>query len=189
MSDTIYIISGCMRSFTSMMMQCMEAGGMTCVYADRTEEMPDASGLHEMSQAQRRELFSNPEAFSGKCIKRLCTYGYIELPKWEGKYKIILMLRDPTEILESYEKFFGKSMFYEGTNENVPFTPALYDHIIRSTIQDAAERGDIDFLILQGRAIIQEPLKRFQTIAEYWPIDAEKAAAIVDLERVTCGAT
>lgn len=171
------------------MMQCMEAGGMTCVYADVTEEMPDTRGLHELSQEQRREFYANPASFSGKCVKRLCTYGYVQLPRWEGKYKVILMLRDPQEILESYEKLHGKSMFYESETETVPFTPALYDHIIRSTLDDAGKRGDIDFLILQGKAIIQEPLKRFQTIAEYWPIDPEKAAAIVDPERVTCGAT
>lgn len=172
-----------------MMMQCMEAGGMACVYAQTTEEMPDSCGLHEMSQGQRRELFRAPQEFSGKCIKMLCQYGHLPLPKWTGRYKVILMMRDPKEILESYEKFFGKSMVYEDENTVVPFTQELYDHIIRSTIQDAAERGDIDFLILQGKTIIQEPLKCFQTIAEYWPIDAEKAAAIVDPERVTCGAT
>jgi len=168
---------------------------MDCVYAEATEEMPDACGLHEMSVAQRRELFRDPQAFSGKCIKMLCHYGYLPLPKWEGRYKVILMLRDPSEIMESYEKLFGKPMCYEDFPDasdlqkklSVPFSAELYGQIIRATIQDAAERGDINFLILDGRAIIENPPERFKQIADFWPIDAAKAAAIVDKAKVHCG--
>lgn len=181
--DTIYVISGCMRSFTSMMMQCMEAGGMACVYADKTEEMPDACGLHEMSVQQRRDLFRDPQVFSGKCIKMLCSYGWIPLPKWEGRYKVILMVRDPLEIAESYRKMFDKPLVYEGDTEILPFTPELYGEILKATVADAGARGDMDLLVLSGSAIIAEPLKRFETIAEYWPVNAEKAAAIVEPEK------
>ncbi len=162
---------------------------MTCVYADKTEEMPEACGLHEMSQEQRRELFREPQAFSGKCIKMLCSYGYITLPKWEGRYKVILMVRDPEEIMESYRKMFDKPMLYESETESLPFTPELYGEILKATVADAGARGDMDLLILSGAAILADPLKRFETIAEYWPIDAESAAAIVDPEKQTVCAT
>jgi hypothetical protein len=153
---------------------------MECVYAEATEEMPDARGLREMSREQRQQLFADPRAFSGKCIKMLCHYGYIPLPQWEGRYKVILMTRDPEDIMDSYRRFFGKEMVYRDGEDEIPFSAKLYDRILASTIHDASERGNIDFLILAGEYIVANPQKCFKTIAVHWPIDAEKAATAVD---------
>ena len=84
----IYIVSGWMRSGTSMMIRALEAGGMEAVY---TPGHPD----YELSKEDYR-LNRSPELYEGKVVKSL-RFGTEQMWPWPGGYRVVFMDRDSRE--------------------------------------------------------------------------------------------
>jgi len=95
----IYIVTGYMRSGTSMMMQALIAGGLEADYDERRERMndnygdkfyrPNGGGFYELSYMEyKKENF--PLDHEGKLIKAL-RGGIDQIAPHE--YKIVMMLR------------------------------------------------------------------------------------------------
>src|SRR5690348_4299457 len=104
--DPIYVVSGFPRSGTSMMMRCLEAGGIPCVYDTRGDEarnrntlipgyVPNPHGFYEDAPLQ------NPDwsAFRGKCVKVVRDNLHL-VPPGE-RLRVVYMGRDPAEIRRS----------------------------------------------------------------------------------------
>ena len=193
----IYVVTGFMRSFTSMMMRALVAGGMKAVYdtardtwleenaADLAGYHPNPNGLYEVNNEQRDNLFRRPRDFDGKLIKQLCVYGWIDLPFWEGRYKVLLMLRDPDEIRESAQRFTGESPAFkdDAGNPKLPFTNEVYRQIMIRALRQLRGRRDVDFVAVKGTEVVKEPLAAFNRIQlAGWPIDAEKCAETIQPE-------
>ena len=195
--NTIYIVTGFMRSFTSMMMRALIAGGMTGVYdtsrdewleevsADLATYHPNPNGVFEPTNEQRDVLLRHPEKLNGKLIKQLCIYGWLDLPFYTGRYKVLLMLRDPDEIKDSVHRFTGKEVAYldDAGNPVAPFTPELYRAVMVRAIRQLQGRRDIDYLAIKGRDVLAEPLAVFNRIRlAGWPIDADECASMIQPE-------
>jgi len=112
---TVYIVSGYMRSGTSMMMKSLEAGGMAACYNPekdkilnnkyaRTAYDPNPDGFFELGRKEFEEP-DFPDAYRGKLIKVL-HWRLESLPA--SDYQVIFMLRDPKEIEVSYLKMFQR---------------------------------------------------------------------------------
>lgn len=198
---TIYVVTGFMRSFTSMMMRALVAGGMDAVFdasrdkwleekaADLAAYHPNPNGLYEVSNEQRDALFRRPREFDGKLIKQLCVYGWIDLPFWEGRYKVLLMLRDPDEIRESAQRFTGKDAAFldDSGKPKLPFTAEVYRHIMIRALRQLRGRRDIDFLAVKGTDVLREPVAAFNRIAlAGWPIAPERCAETIQPELYRC---
>jgi len=174
----IYIVSGYMRTGTSMMMRALEAGGLDAVKNPTREKMndqygdkdykPNPGGFYEL---QRREYmqFGFPRMYEGKLIK--CLHGGL----WRmvvGDYKIVFMMRDTEEIRQSYEAFFGNKL---------PPTFEKYEEIMQDSIDMLKNRLDTQIDVFQYREVIKDPMKHFNTLKNQgWPIDTDKAISVID---------
>ena len=182
----IYIISGYMRSYTTMMMHCLEAGGMEVVWDSERDDWASQNGievnpdnkLREITDSTLATFWENPAQFDGKVIKILSKYGYLRLPPWE--YKVIVMTRNPEEIRQSFHRVFGKPLEYsDPSGESKPLSDDLYEHILRGTLSDLANAG-IDALLLSGNTVLKKPLQVFEFLKQNgWPIEPQRAAAEV----------
>ncbi len=179
----IYVVSGMLRSGTSMMMRALTFGGMDPAYdkrEGRTMEIingyvPNRDGYYELSYANRQQK-GFPAMYEGKLVKLLLhrTYEIRNMPP-NVIFKTVMMRRDRTEILKS----INRVRTYMGTELND-------DKVMRSIIKG---EGNIPFFKLHSRTfdeiwypdVINDPLAIFtQLKASGWPIDVEKAVTVPD---------
>lgn len=189
-----YFVSGFMRSGTSMMMRALEAGGLDAVHNPVRNRLvehhsdkfysPNSGGLYELTSTQYQE-WGFPQRYKGKLVK--CLYGGILRLAAVDDFKVVFMRRDAEEIRQSYEAFFGTAL---------PFGAAGVDDRLGLSLRTLRQRRDIDVVELQYRDVVSDPLAWMNLLRQRgWPIDAEKAAAVVDpqqcrfrLETLTVGA-
>ena len=175
----LYVVSGFMRTGTSMMMKALEAGGLEAAYQQSREKMrehyadefydPNIGGLYEL----KRQNYQHPEfprMYDGKLIKGLnnCVPGM----KVMDEIRVIFMRRDTEEIRQSYTAFFSNHM-----QIGEQFQPRM-DEIVKSI----RNRKDVvSCHELQYRDVVEHPLEAFATLKfDGWPIDPKKAAVTVD---------
>ena len=181
----IYVVTGFLRSYTTMMMHCLEAGGMTPVWDSDRDDWAATQGtvnpnneMREINQNTLDDFRANPARYSGRLIKILSKYGYLNLPPWQ--YKVLLMMRNPEEIRQSFHRVFDKPLVYTGDNgEQVPLTDEMYYGLIFNTANELVAAG-ITPVVVKGDKVIANPLGAFNALRDRgWPIDPEKAAAVV----------
>jgi hypothetical protein len=188
----IYLVSGFMRSGTSMCMEALEAGGLEAVYsADRDKRMNDKWGeadspvpytpndkFYELDADDYRKS-DFPLCHEGKLVK--CLWGGItRLPV--GEYRVVYMRRPRNEIRTSLIAFFGNS---------TPIVDALdFDQLMErivSILRDRASFKSVDEIWYGD--VLADPLRVFRKLADHgWPIDADKAATIPEARRARCSA-
>ncbi len=183
----IYIVSGYMRTGTSMMMCCLEAGGISPVLSPTRDKMneawgdqhykPNAKGLYELEVWQSSEL-GFPQMYGGKAIKILArTLHGISVGR--HRYKIIFMLRHPEEIRQSYRAFLPDPPRFICERTMEPDAP--YYAVMRDIINIAKQRRDVDLAEFNYKDVISNPLQVFlELVDKGWKINAEAAAAVVD---------
>lgn len=180
----IYIVSGMPRSGTTCMMRALEAGGMTVAYSENRDQMAEYHADQHYQPNPDNKLYEIP----------LSEYGDVDFPlKYEGKlikvmlwgldhltvnpdgYRVIIMRRDPEEIRQSYEAFFGQTLRHPGWKE--------YDARIDRAVEMLANRDDVKSVrVCHYSDVIANPLGELLKIREqsYWPINAAKAAATIN---------
>lgn len=175
----IYLVTGYMRSGTSMMMQSLIAGGLEALYDERRENMnksygdehykPNAKGFYEPSYMEYRK-FGFPKMHDGKLLKVL--RGGVPMLA-VADYLVILMRRHPEEIRQSYEAFFGGKADMVILNN--------YEERLTNTEEMIRNRRDMNLTCLDYRTVVDDPNLAFETLRENgWPIDVDVAAANVD---------
>ncbi len=175
--DTIYIVSGFMRTGTSMMMRSLEAGGIEAIKRQSREDMreryadkdynPNEGGLYEIETTDYQTK-SFPKQFKGKVIK-LLNAGTSKMSVCSKK--IIFMRRDSEEIRQSYQAFFGNELRIK--NEDIDF-------IIDENIELLRNRKDVDIQVFWYRDVVSNPKKHFEILKNSgWPIDVEKCISVV----------
>lgn len=192
--ETLYVVSGFMRTGTSMMMRALEAGGLEACYRQSRDVMkdrfadefydPNIGGLYELERGDYQE-FGFPRKYAGKLIKAL-NVGVPRMAVMPGGIRVVFMRRDTEEIRQSYDAFFDKQL------RNV-------EHLERNMadiIERIQNRKDVLFLdVFWYREVVEKPLEHFKKLVEHgWPIDPSVAAATVDpalcrykLENLTVG--
>lgn len=174
----IYVVSGYMRTGTSMMMQGLEAGGLEAAFNPIRDKMndqygdehykPNPGGFYEFHRKEFKQ-YGFPRMYPGKLIK--CLFGGL----WKfpvDDYKIVFMMRDPEEIRQSFEAFFGNKM---------SGLPEKYSTIMQDAIDMLNNRKDTALDVFQYREVVTDSLKHFSLLAEHgWPIDVQKAVDTVN---------
>jgi len=190
----IHIVSGMYRSGTSAMMQSLIAGGMSAAWSEDRNKIaeqhadehysPNKSGLYEVPLKEYGGL-NFPLDYQGKLIK-VMLWGLDGLAVNPEGYRVVIMRRDPEEIRQSYEAFFGKKC--------PPLTE--YEGRIDRARELLSNRGDVrNVVVFRYANLIKNPQSvMLQLRGRCWPIDPLEAAAAIDpaqyrfrLERLTVG--
>ncbi|MHA1812879.1 MAG: sulfotransferase domain-containing protein [Candidatus Thorarchaeota archaeon] len=173
-----YIVSGLERSGTSLMMQILEAGGVPVAYdaSSRPADLHNPRGYYELDGGKiiRRLMDGNfdPSEYDGVFIK-VTAYGIKWLP--ESMYRIVYMLRDIEEVLDSTERMVGR---VDREKEK-----HLLDKLNRFTLQLMDERDDIKYVTVSYNDLVIDPVPCIRLVSDLieHDIDVGKAASVIDL--------
>lgn len=178
----IYIVSGYMRTGTSMMMDALSAGGLDAAKNPNRDKLnqfygddfykPNPNGFYELSRQEYLQP-NFPTTYDGKLLKLL--HGGLPFMT-PHQYRIVFMRRNPEEIRQSYDAFFG------GINTRVKHVVENYKRVMDDVINRLRNRKDIHSLaIFEYREVVDNPKPHFEKLVQTgWPIDVEKAAGVVD---------
>jgi len=171
-----YIVSGIERSGTSMMMQILYRGGAPVAFdSSRKPDYHNPKGYYELEGGKiisRLMEGSFPmEKYDGRFIK-ITAYGLRFLP--EGEYKIIYMVRNLDEILDSMEKMSGPV----DREKEKP----LFEKLNRFTIDLMEKREDIEYIVVNHRNVIQNPRKEIERVNDFLDgmLNVDEAVKAVD---------
>ena len=172
----LYVVSGLMRSGTSMMMRCLSLGGLEPVYEKGKQSAYLNIGRQNGYYSNKYGIYELDWSFvdcdnisniySGKLIKIFANI-LIQLPETLGM-KIVFLKRNVEEINASLLKF--------GMKKKYNFFDA------ESFIDAINKREDVLSLdVFQYHDILLDPLKYFQTLKNNgWKIDCERCVKGVD---------
>ncbi len=171
--SVIYVVAGHPRCGTSMMMRCLQHGGLNAVYDPNNRSVhslngyhPDPNGIYESKvNVKRRDFIPRHR---DKLVKVL-RWQVQDLPRYH--YEVVLMRRNPVEVDMSMRRI-GKgegqtSRLYQGYQDRIQL-------ILES-------RSDVNLNILHYADVIDDPVSAFEMLAgNGFPINVEAAAAVVD---------
>lgn len=176
----IYIVSGYMRSGTSMMMRALEAGGLEAVYSKKRDENmnrrwgePDFIPNDSYYELEWADYMAPdfPRAYEGKLIKVMRGH-LIKIPP--GEYRVVVMRRPAREIALSYMAAFGDVP----TEVERGFDAAMDTYV--SILRDRRSFLSVDEVWF--RDAVERPHEVLSRLG--WPIDVEKAASVPARDRV-----
>ena len=177
-----HLVSGYMRSGTSMMMGALIAGGMEPFFDPSRDRLNEAFGddeyrpnpaYYEPTGEQIRTL-GFPRQYAGKLLKIL--YGGVaEMAPLPDGYRVVFMWRDPEEIRQSYEGFFHP-------RKAPAWLPEGYEERMRLALDHLHNRKDVRSVTeLHYRDVVEDPETAFRALRDAgWPVDVVAAAAHVD---------
>lgn len=193
----IHIVSGFPRSGTTCMMRALEAGGMTVAYSAERDQMAANHADEHYQPNPESKLYEVPLkdygnvdfplAYQDKVIK-VMLWGMDHLAVNPDGYRVVIMRRDPEEIRQSYEAFFGHPLRHPWMAE--------YDARIERAAALLRNRRDVKSAhIMDYVDLIADPATEFARLQMYhWPVDIAAAAFAInpDLyrfrkERLTVG--
>ncbi len=171
-----YIVSGLERSGTSMMMQILYKGGMPVAFdSSRPPDEQNPKGYFELEGGKIINRLMDGtfplEEYDGKFIK-ITAYGLKFLPV--GRYRIVYMVRDIDEIMDSMEKMAGE---IDRKTEK-----PLFEKLNRHSIKLMEGREDIDYLIVRYNDVLKEPRTEIEKVNEFLGgrLDVDSALKAVD---------
>lgn len=176
---TLYVVSGFMRTGTSMMMKALEAGGMEACYRQSREKMkqkfadehydPNVGGLYELEQKDYKKI-DFPKGYEGKLIKGL-NMCVPRMNIMSDGIRVVFMRRDSEEIRQSYNAFFDADMNVKGLDEKM-----------ENIIERIKNRKDVRSVnVLWYHDVIKNPQDTFKILQQAsWPIDVQKCVKVVD---------
>jgi len=173
---TIYVVSGFMRTGTSMMMKAFETGGLEVVRSNERDKMndkfgdkdykPNPNGFYEIENLSQVRQDDFMEKCRGKVIKVM----FNDVLNISVKdYKVVFMIRNKEEVRQSFEAFFQRK------------SPAIkYDKLMEHIVKILENRKDVQLTVLNYRDVINNPRKEFQKLKDGgWEIDIDKCISIV----------
>ena len=177
----LYVVSGHMRTGTSMMMKALEAGGLDAAYQQSRDVMkdhyaddhydPNVGGLYELT----RRDYNNPQfprMYDGKVLKILNNgvNKMLVMPE----IRVVFMRRETEEIRQSYQAFFNQDL---GIGD---YFQTRMDEIVKQIRNRKDVKSCHEFWY---RDVVQNPLMHFEALRDAgWAIDPSKSAAVVDPE-------
>lgn len=174
----VYLVVNIHRSGSSMMMRCLEAGGLTPVYDKKADVMnhsapkdyiPNPNGFYQFT-GEITPAFGR--IYAGKAIK-FPLRKLKDLPT--GEYKVILLKRAAKEIRMSMAKWTPFDSW--GGQEAITYVQVKYLNAAKKIL---AEKG-AKIIEVNYKDIVKNPLAEFERInASGWPINAALCAEMVD---------
>jgi len=174
----VYVVSGFMRSGTSMMMQALIAGGMEAEYRESRDDMKnrfrdeDYDPNPHLFELERKDYQAPdfPKGYEGKLIKALrMGPGRMQVMP---DIRVVFMRRDPEEIRQSYMAFFGRA----------DYTVEQIEKDVERSLEAIRNRRDTRLMEVWYRNVVENPVPCFERIRRFFgvPLDVEKAAGVVD---------
>ncbi|MDY6853888.1 MAG: sulfotransferase domain-containing protein [Thermodesulfobacteriota bacterium] len=179
--DEIIIVSGLPRSGTSMMMQMLEAGGMSIVTDNiRKADEDNPRGYLEFEKVKKiNEDASWLEDCRGKGFKMVSELLY-HLPQNE-QYKIIFMTREMKEMLAS-QRVMLKRLEREGSAVNDDDMSKIFrKHILK--VKEWLERQpNMDVIYMNYNDLVKKPLENAEAVSHFLndKLNSEKMASVID---------
>ncbi|MBL6995932.1 sulfotransferase domain-containing protein [Desulfobacula sp.] len=177
----VTIVSGLPRSGTSMMMQMLEAGGMT-IMTDKIRK-PDEDnprGYYEFEKVKKiKEDASWLWNCEGKAFKMVSALLY-DLPMERG-YKIIFIRRKMEEMLASQAAMLER-MGRKGADISDEEMAEKYFTHLRDIENWLAQQKVIDVLYISYNDVIMYPIENASTVNSFlgnW-LNVEKMSSVVD---------
>ncbi|OYT59432.1 nucleotide pyrophosphatase [Thermoplasmatales archaeon ex4484_30] len=171
-----YIVSGIERSGTSMMMQILYKGGAPIAFDDsRPPNYHNPKGYYELEGGKViNKLMEGTfpfEKYDGKFIK-ITAYGLKFLPA--GNYKIIYMIRNLDEIMDSMEKMSGPI----DREKEKP----VFEKLNEFCLSLMKKRDDIDYIVVKYRDVVNNPQKEIERVNNFLGgmLDVPSATQAVD---------
>ena len=170
-----YVVSSISRSGSSMAMRCLIEGGLDAAYDFHQEALnvqfgdgaylPNGDGFFALQDDFGPDFYAK---YEGRLVK--VPWGRLRsLP--EGDYRVLFMLRDPREISASMEKFMA------GFGPEQVLAETCYLGAVNTLIAQLTARG-MQVSTLHYADVVKDAEKQFASLG--WPIDANKAASVVD---------
>lgn len=161
------------------MMAALVAGGMTAAYSDERDQLaqshadehyhPNKSGLYEVPLKEYGDI-DFPLQYQDRVIK-VMLWGLDSLAVNPDGYRVVIMRRDPEEIRQSYEAFFGHPLRHPWMSE--------YEQRLRRAYKMIENRNDVASVhLVDYQRLTESPLHEINRLC--WPIHAGKAAATID---------
>ena len=176
----IYLVTGFMRSGTSLMMQALEAGGLPVVRNDARDQITrfhggfayqaNPAGLYEVSFEEMQQV-GFPCQHDGKALK--CVVAWLGLLSPHA-YRVAFMRREPDQIVASAWQAFRIRVTHE--------TVWRWTHQGVRTLENRRDVQDVQYV--EYADLVTDPalvLKRLD-----WPIDAGVAAKVINPEWHRC---
>lgn len=181
----IYLVTGWMRSGTSMMMGALRAGGLEVVHdPSRKEEFSVWEDEHYEANPQYWEPSTEmiktpgfPRGHDGKLMKVL--WGGLGWLAPTRGLRVVCMKRDPEEIRQSMEAFWPRTRAPEFLSE-----PGGYEERLQLTVDILNNRRDVHSVtVLEYADVVADPFAVFRGLEiSGWPINHTSAAAHVQPE-------
>ncbi len=180
---TLYVVSGFMRTGTSMMMKALEAGGLKTAYVQERNNLveafkddyynPNPNGLYELSRTEYRKL-GFPRDYKGKLIKALHT-SVPNMAVMEDGIRVVFMRRDQEEIRQSYLAFFNASIQH-------PIFDIGFQERMDLIVEQIRNRKDVlSCTELWYREVVGNSRSSLEKLKqEGWPIDIDKSLYAID---------
>ena len=175
-----YIVSGVVRSGTSMMMQILSAGEIPIAFEKklRPSDEHNPKGYFELEGGKiidrLREGTLKIDKYKGKFIK-ITAYGLQYLPP--GNYRIIYMERNLDEILDSMQKMAG----IQDKDRNA--TKESFRKLNEKIKKEMSTREDVNVLLINYNNTLSSPeitMKKIFNFLEQPSMNLEKMINTID---------
>ena len=179
--ESITIVSGLPRSGTSMMMNMLEAGGMS-VLTDgiRTADEDNPKGYYEFERVKQIEQDAEwLEDARGKAVKMVAAL-LKHLPA-DYDYEIIFMRRDIREVLASQRRM----LVHRGEAPDTVPDERMAELFKRHLTQIEgwlADQSNISVLFVDHGHVLADPEQQARRVSAFLshPLDVQAMAAVVD---------
>ena len=162
------LVSGLPRSGTSLMMQMLEAGGMSIVTdGKRAADADNPRGYHEWEEL--KQIGRKPELLDGKEMDRKAIKSVsMLLSKMPTKhdYKVIFMMRPIEEIVASQAKMIQRLETAGARLEEADLVRGLTSHRV-DTLEWLASASHMDVLEVDYPTLVKSPGEVLPQIAEF----------------------
>jgi hypothetical protein len=179
--EAITIVSGLPRCGTSVMMQMLEAGGMSIVTDNiRKPDEDNPRGYYEFEKVKKiEEDTSWLDRCHGKAFKMVSMLLY-HLPR-DKEYKVIFMEREMEEMLAS-QRVMLERLRRKGSNLGDEEMSEKYKKHLGHVKEWLASQGNIDVIYVSYNDIIECPYENAKVVSQFlggW-LDAEEMARVVE---------
>lgn len=176
MGETNYIVSGLERSGTSVMMQMLHNGGLPVAFDEsRPPDEHNPRGYFELAGGKIINRLMDGtfdiESHKGRILK-ITAYGLKFLP--EGKYKILYMMRNIDEVINSMAKM--------GAEVDKAKDRMLFSKLNRYCFELMDGRNDMEYVTINYADVLADPVSQIERVSEFLdqPFDFASAVTAVD---------